>query len=260
MDSPMSRKLRLAAACCLGFSAVAILSGVAPADELDQARPPTFATPANASAASNGPNSNLRVTAPSSEDFLARLKIGEGRWLAAVQKAARANDIPEDFLRRLLTQESSFNPSSISRAGALGIAQFMPGTAVSMKLRDPFDAEEAIQASGRLVAVLRNRMGNLGLAAAAYNAGETRVRAWLAGRQSLPRETIDYVRRITGTSVEAWAGRPLAPAASIGSVVALRVPEKPRTRSARKPREGREAALCRAVGGATHACLVLRSY
>jgi hypothetical protein len=53
--------------------------------------------------------------------------------------------------------------------------------------------------------VLTTRFGNVGLAAAAYNAGPDRVEAWLAGRRGLPAETLDYVRAVTGKAVRAWA-------------------------------------------------------
>jgi hypothetical protein len=52
---------------------------------------------------------------------------------------------------------------------------------------------------------LRNEFGNLGLAAAAYNAGPQRVRKYLAGSRGLPIETRNYVLAITGRPVEAWA-------------------------------------------------------
>ena len=77
----------------------------------------------------------------------------------------------------------------MSRAGAQGVAQFMPATARWRGLADPFDPVEAIAKSAKLLRDLRRDFGNLGLAAAAYNAGPARVRDWLAGRRGLPRET-----------------------------------------------------------------------
>lgn len=131
-----------------------------------------------------------------------------------IEAAARAERIPAAFLTRLIWQESSFRPDVVSRAGAQGIAQFMPGTARERGLADPFDPEAAIPASAALLADLARRFGNLGLAAAAYNAGPDRVRRWLDGRAGLPSETVAYVARITGRSAEDWsadrlrAGRP----------------------------------------------------
>ena len=119
--------------------------------------------------------------------------------------AAAENDLPVDFFARLIWQESRFDPTAVSRAGAQGVAQFMPATANARGLADPFDPIEAIAHSAKLLRDLRRDLGNLGLAAAAYNAGPRRVRDWLAGRRGLPRETDAYVRIVTGQSPEQWA-------------------------------------------------------
>jgi Transglycosylase SLT domain/SPOR domain len=123
----------------------------------------------------------------------------------ALAAAAGENDLPVDFFARLIWQESRFDPRAVSRAGAQGVAQFMPATANERGLADPFDPIEAIAHSARLLRDLRRELGNLGLAAAAYNAGPRRVRDWLAGRRGLPRETDAYVRIVTGQSPEQWA-------------------------------------------------------
>jgi hypothetical protein len=112
--------------------------------------------------------------------------------------------LPLEFLTRLIWQESRFDPAAVSPAGAQGVAQFMPKTAVSRGLANPFDPIEAITKSAELLRDLRTQFGNLGLAAAAYNAGPKRVQDWLARRRSLPRETQAYVRIVTGRSAEEW--------------------------------------------------------
>jgi hypothetical protein len=117
-----------------------------------------------------------------------------------------ANDLPIDFFSALIWQESRFDPQAMSRAGAQGVAQFMPATASARGLADPFDPAEAITKSAQLLRDLRHEFGNLGLAAAAYNAGPGRVRDWLAGRRDLPGETRAYVRLVTGRSAQEWAG------------------------------------------------------
>ena len=89
----------------------------------------------------------------------------------ALARATRSNDLPAHFFIRLLYQESNFRLAAISSAGALGIAQFMPETASDRGLDNPFDALQAIPASARLLRDLYLKFGNLGLAAAAYNAG-----------------------------------------------------------------------------------------
>jgi hypothetical protein len=81
----------------------------------------------------------------------------------------------------------------------------MPGTARERGLLDPFNPIEALPKSAEFLRELRGQFGNLGLAAAAYNAGPQAVRDWLAGKRSLPGETQRYVLAITGTSVDEWA-------------------------------------------------------
>src|SRR5689334_20131183 len=98
--------------------------------------------------------------------------------------------------------ESRFDPHAVSRAGAQGVAQFMPGTASWRGLADPFDPGASLTKSAQLLRELVREFGNLGLAAAAYNAGAGRVHQWLAGRRGLPGETRAYVRILTGRSVQ----------------------------------------------------------
>src|SRR4051812_42782986 len=82
--------------------------------------------------------------------------------------AAQEHGIPITFFSNLIWQESRFVLTDVSHAGALGIAQFMPGTAATVGLKDPFDPFEALPASARLLGKLYQKFGNLGLAAAAY--------------------------------------------------------------------------------------------
>jgi len=126
-----------------------------------------------------------------------------------VESAARTNALPLDFFTRLIWQESrfqSYEVGPVTRGGqhALGIAQFMPGTAAQRRLLDPFNPVEALPKSAEFLAELRDRFGNLGLAAAAYNAGPLRVRDFIAGSRGLPTETRNYVLAITGRLVEDW--------------------------------------------------------
>src|SRR5690242_7314760 len=100
-------------------------------------------------------------------------------------RAANNNDLPVHFFIRLLYQESSFRPAAISTAGAFGIAQFMPETATDRRLDNPFDPAQAIPASARLLRDLYRKFGNLGLAAAAYNAGPRRIADWQANKGPL---------------------------------------------------------------------------
>jgi hypothetical protein len=113
--------------------------------------------------------------------------------------------IPPLFFARLIWQESRFRPNAVSPKGAQGIAQFMPGTARLRGLSDPFEPKSALVASAAFLADLRAEFGNLGLAAAAYNAGPQRVRDWLSGQITLlPAETRQYVAIITGRLPQDW--------------------------------------------------------
>lgn len=125
-------------------------------------------------------------------------------------QAAADNDLPEEFFTRLIWQESRFNPDAVSPAGAQGIAQFMPGTAAMRGLINAFEPLQALRESASYLRELRTTFrGNIGLAAAAYNAGPGAVEAWRAGRAVLPGETQAYVRIVTGYSAEAWRAQPM---------------------------------------------------
>src|SRR5712672_3855855 len=127
-----------------------------------------------------------------------------------IESAAKANDLPLEFFARVIWQESRFQSDAVgpvTRSGqrAQGIAQFMPGTASERRLLDPFDPVQALPKSAEFLNELRAQFGNLGLAAAAYNAGPRRVQEWIAGTGYMPQETRNYVFAITGTTVDDWA-------------------------------------------------------
>jgi len=121
-----------------------------------------------------------------------------------MQAQAEERGLPPMPFVRLIWRESRFNPNAVSPKGAQGIAQFMPRTAADRGLEDPFEPKSAIVHSASLLADLDKEFGNFGLAAAAYNAGEERVRGWLAGNRTLPWETRAYVIFVTGRAAEEW--------------------------------------------------------
>jgi len=139
-----------------------------------------------------------------------------------MESAALSNELPVEFFVRLIWQESRFQTDAIgprTRSGkhALGIAQFMPATAAERNLLDPLDPIDALPKAAEFLKDLRHQFGNLGLAAAAYNAGPARVRQWMAGAASMPAQTRAYVAAVTGTSVDAWAkGREVEPKVESG--------------------------------------------
>ncbi len=160
-----------------------------------------------------------------------------GEVCRMIERAASAHHLPPSFLTRLIWRESSFRAHVVSPAGAQGIAQFMPGTATERGLSDPFDPEQAIPKAAELLAELRARFGNLGLAAAAYNGGPQRVADWLSGAGGLPFETQVYVEIVTRHPVEDWRDRPSAakleaafgnPATCLATAEAIRIREPDR--------------------------------
>ena len=120
---------------------------------------------------------------------------------------AGEHDIPPAFFARLVWRESLFRPEALSPKGAEGIAQFLPGTARLRGLANSFDVIDALDASAAYLKDLKDRFGNFGFAAAAYNAGEGGLSRFL-GTSRLPIETRDYVFAITGATIETWRDAP----------------------------------------------------
>lgn len=122
-------------------------------------------------------------------------------------QSAQQHNLPLAFFGNLIYQESGLKPRIVSHVGARGIAQFMPGTARMVGLKNPFNPREALPASAKFLrTLLRTFNNNYGLAAAAYNAGPGKVSRWLKRRTVLPKETRDYVMTITGQGAEHWRG------------------------------------------------------
>ena len=128
-----------------------------------------------------------------------------GRICDLIETHAGGQGLPKEFFARLIWKESRFDPGAVSPAGAEGSAQFMPGTARMRGLDDPYDIEKAIPASANYLGELKRDFGNLGLAAAAYNAGENRVSRWLNSGGYLPLETENYVLDIMGEPADNFA-------------------------------------------------------
>lgn len=116
--------------------------------------------------------------------------------------AAADHGVPPNFFARLIWKESRFDHLAVSPVGAQGIAQFMPYTAKERGLGNAFDIEQALPASASFLKDLHSSFGNWGLAAAAYNAGPTRLSNWMKNGGFLPLETENYVLSITGKTVD----------------------------------------------------------
>ena len=144
----------------------------------------------------------------SSVGFTARASGGDGEtartlpsfvpaaYAKPLAQAAQRWNISAGLLAAQLMAESNFNPFARSSAGAQGIAQFMPGTAKALGLRNPFDAAASIDAQAHLMRDLLRQFGSVPLALAAYNAGPARVAA--CGCVPPIAETRGYVARILG--------------------------------------------------------------
>jgi len=115
---------------------------------------------------------------------------------AAIDMAAARHNVDPNLVRAVVKVESNFNPNAVSRKGAMGLMQLMPSTARSLRVKNPFDPEQNVDAGVRhLKQLLESYGGDVKLTLAAYNAGSGAV----ARSAGVPHfvETQNYVRRIT---------------------------------------------------------------
>ena len=110
--------------------------------------------------------------------------------------AATNYGIEPELLAAIVEQESAFNPVAQSPAGAMGLAQLMPGTAADFGVTDPFDPEQSLSGGAEYLAMMIGRYDSLALAIAAYNAGPGAVDRCLCIPDN--GETPGYVRRVLG--------------------------------------------------------------
>ncbi|MCC5948844.1 MAG: lytic transglycosylase domain-containing protein [Nitriliruptoraceae bacterium] len=130
------------------------------------------------------------------EELAARLPE-RGRALAPrIEAAAVRAGVEPALLAAVVQHESNFDQNVVSRAGAIGLAQLMPGTAAGLGV-DPHDADQNLAGGARYLREQLERFGSVELALAAYNAGPNRVEQ--AGGVPRIQETMTYVDRVTRT-------------------------------------------------------------
>ena len=137
-------------------------------------------------------SANARIVAANSRGHQASTEEVD----AAIVMAAARHNVDPNLVRAVVKVESNYNSHAISNKGAMGLMQLMPSTAKMLKVKNPFDAQQNVDAGVRhLKSLLESYGGDVNLTLAAYNAGEGAV-ARSAGVPHFA-ETQEYVRKIT---------------------------------------------------------------
>jgi len=151
----------------------------------------------------------LAVTSGSSKGWLRMTETSRTLYAAEIREVSARHGVDPILVESVIRAESAFNPTAVSRAGARGLMQLMPKTALALGVRDSFNPRENIDGGVRHLRYLLDRYpGNVALAVAAYNAGEGAVDSY----RGIPpyAETQQYVQRVLqgagGGGGGVWSG------------------------------------------------------
>ncbi len=152
-----------------------------------------------AEVADSGSISGLPATSYAALQSSAAGESGSSSYEGLIEQAAARNGVDPAVLHGLIEQESGFDPSATSSAGASGLTQLMPGTATSLGVADPLDPTESIEGGARYLGQLMTQFGgNTEDALAAYNAGPGAVQQY--GGVPPYAETQSYVTKVLGNA------------------------------------------------------------
>jgi cell division septation protein DedD len=153
-------------------------------------------------------------------------------WGPYIQQASRRFDVPERWIREVMRQESGGRQGAVSRAGAMGLMQVMPGTYAELSRRyalgtDPYHPWDNIMAGSAYLREMYELYGSPGFLAA-YNAGPRRLEDYLWGNRGLPDETRNYVARIGPRIDGTHPTRRAAPEVYAAAELPYNIPRGPR--------------------------------
>jgi soluble lytic murein transglycosylase-like protein len=159
------------------------------------------------------------ASVPASGPALASGSPGSTAYDATIAQAAARYGLDPAVLHGLIQQESGFDPSAQSSAGALGLTQLMPATAASLGVTEPLDPTQSIEGGARYLSEMLSRFGgNTADALAAYNAGAGAVERY--GGVPPYAETQEYVAKVMANANAYRQAASATPAAASATPVA----------------------------------------